>query len=714
MMWRIPETEIDNVISLQPSGVVVRDLSLGINYLEPLYFAESQPDAARRLYHELRQHLLSARLYPLMSTVCVVDNPSVYCKMQVSHKQLEDVILSLQNMIQRIHTRIRTYRDAVQANIRYSERGLYPETANMLYYIQAASKRLITPAESALRAIRELQEGKRAQLSIQLDDSYGADIIGYLTRQESGSKSTKYQYKLQSIGRDTVDGRSYRAVRDASRIIDQEGSQCHVLTLVLTDPSVKTQSKQVDLDVLYPELSNDLNTLLELNRESAIRTPTRFNYASVISQGELFTHIKNRLMFLGHSEHDAATRITYACYPGVGVGTCEITKQIVPAHFIAQLRKRDGTTVSASVYYIMLHSTDGRVKYYGWRTDEASKIQVFHENNLDISEYWHAMVHAHNFTATKYLSPRALSTENVSVYTEGKVYRPVPYMGIELEVERAPDCAEDITLGVIDSLGRDYVTLVRDGSLRGYNPFEIVTAPATLAYHKTRLLPFLNNTSLKANLQSYVSGSCGMHVHISRDSFTGLHLAKFMRFINSRANLRFISAIAQRESNQYSRLFDVPLQECANNLQTSGTSAKYSAVNCRNSATIEVRIFRGNLSKVGVLKNLEFVHALWQYTMTAPMNELGYRDFLLWLFDTKNDTREYKYLKHWLVARKFLVSNIVIPRDSSEEDKIRRKEKRRKIQNIRAAMKRRYNLDKDYVKLDSNTPIPKENLLLSA
>lgn len=301
--------------------------------------------------------------------------------------------------------------------------------------------------------------------------------------------------------------------------------------------------------------------------------------------------------------------------------------------------------------------------------------------------------------------------------TEYNGYAPV-FLGIELEVEKKDKTPKKIEHMVAADLGMDYVILKHDGSLQ--DGFEIVTAPATLRFHLQAWEKFWDNSGKL--LQSWASGRCGMHVHVSRKSFTPMHLAKFNTFLNNFENRDFVTTIAGRNST-YSKFYEdkefhiksklvstitdlykeiqhaklikaneVKIKELEDKLakvrtQLKNTShgniegmlsnitnntPKYSALNLSKPNTVEVRIFRGNVCKIGMLKNLELVAAAVEFTrdatfLTRPLNadeiaerklkrkentdySLHYTYFLDWL--EKDTTGNYSNLKMWLQSHK--------------------------------------------------------------
>lgn len=248
------------------------------------------------------------------------------------------------------------------------------------------------------------------------------------------------------------------------------------------------------------------------------------------------------------------------------------------------------------------------------------------------------------------------------------------YLGVELEVGRKFNAPQSIVSSVINDLNPDFENknysfafIKADSSIPNHTyGFEIVSAPATLAFHSTAWERFFDNS---ANfLRSYTLGTCGMHVHVSREAFgnkqcsSKLHIAKFVRFFNCEWNIDFISKVAGRTPNHYcatnpnlkiSKIIKVTPEKKVV-MQSIGND-RNKAINLLNSATIEVRIFRGNCKKEGFFKNLEFVHSVFYFTSQSGVSEhcLSYNNYLEWLKEPPQ-MKLYPHLTKWLVAREEL------------------------------------------------------------
>jgi hypothetical protein len=218
------------------------------------------------------------------------------------------------------------------------------------------------------------------------------------------------------------------------------------------------------------------------------------------------------------------------------------------------------------------------------------------------------------------------------------------WLGVELEVERRRNAPPDLHRHVLNALGRTYALLKRDGSLSS-SGFEIVTAAATLDFHRKQWGAFFAENGPQRHLKAWNTGTCGIHVHVGRNAFTPLTLGKFLVFYNSPRNKPFIQLVAGRSSEQWAA-FDANKDniKCGKKPHDSG---RYTAVNLVNPATVEVRIFRGNVNPIGFFKCLEFVAASLQFCQDTSMMRLSRDDFLTWFRQPRNVVR-YPHLATWL------------------------------------------------------------------
>jgi len=228
-------------------------------------------------------------------------------------------------------------------------------------------------------------------------------------------------------------------------------------------------------------------------------------------------------------------------------------------------------------------------------------------------------------------------------------------LGYEGEWEARNDICLRGVVSDIHSTMQDFALVKYDGSLR--NGGEIVTAPATLKAQKYYWSKFCESKKdFTGRIKSWHTETCGTHIHVGRKFVTPLDIGKLLVFINSKHNAEFIHKIAGRSSSQWARRSDKHIK---NGLQRSD---KYEALNLGKASTIEFRIFRGNLKKFGIFRNLEFVHALVKFAKqsaydidTTSVSNLTYENFVDWV-GLQSNRAIYPYLYKWLVKNDYVKS----------------------------------------------------------
>jgi hypothetical protein len=204
--------------------------------------------------------------------------------------------------------------------------------------------------------------------------------------------------------------------------------------------------------------------------------------------------------------------------------------------------------------------------------------------------------------------------------------------GVELEVE------------VLDTLNRESVAkklhrainqgefgrnvfFENDGSLNF--GFEIITQPRSLPAQR-ELFQFLQDQETITGLRSHSTGTCGLHVHVSRTGLTNLQLARAVLFINDANNEPFIHALARRYNTGYCRVYQKRLD------QAHLPGDRYESVNLTRRDTVEFRLFRGSLRYEAVVAAVEFCHALLEFCANPDLTVEGLRwpNFLAWCSDT--------------------------------------------------------------------------------
>lgn len=218
--------------------------------------------------------------------------------------------------------------------------------------------------------------------------------------------------------------------------------------------------------------------------------------------------------------------------------------------------------------------------------------------------------------------------------------------------------------------GRTYCK--SDGSLS--NGVEIVTHPGTLAHHMYVMhWRQIQRTCEKAGFRSHDAANSGLHVHVGRaqlgstdaerDDVTrkvqvlfALYTAELTRFSRRRRScleqwapidrlgvtpddIRRVSSGAQLASWASAR---VPAY-------LSNHNDRYTAVNVTNSATVEIRIFRGTLKRDTLIAAIQLVSNVFEYAMAhdwADIPASTWADVAAY--------KPYKELVNYMIARGLL------------------------------------------------------------
>ena len=222
------------------------------------------------------------------------------------------------------------------------------------------------------------------------------------------------------------------------------------------------------------------------------------------------------------------------------------------------------------------------------------------------------------------------------------------YYGVELEVERRQSCPSDIGVLINDDILNGFAQCKSDGSLD--NGFEITTTPATFGKQKENWEYFFKNKMCMESLKGWNTDTAGLHIHISRSALRLTEIGKLLVFINDETNNPFIKQIAGRESAQWAKRHPKKIADC---LQSS---EKYEAINMAHPNTIELRIFKSNISRNGFYRVLEFVDSLVyfckNYTGLTGLS-LHYKTYLKYL-NNPEIKAQYPALTAWLIRKGYL------------------------------------------------------------
>ena len=182
-----------------------------------------------------------------------------------------------------------------------------------------------------------------------------------------------------------------------------------------------------------------------------------------------------------------------------------------------------------------------------------------------------------------------------------------------------------------------------DGSV--YDGTEIVVNPLSIeAWRTIYKSGILNSIFEHADLLNTNLNEVGGHIHLSKDACTKSQIYSISKFVNE--NLNFISDIAGRKIAIDSRW-------CAGRLDTTpikmvrvskySTKTRYSAINV-TPTTIEHRYFSTPRCANDVMRNIEFVHALWAASRASFKNLSCIETFRSYVLGKYKD---YPFLEKW-------------------------------------------------------------------
>lgn len=251
------------------------------------------------------------------------------------------------------------------------------------------------------------------------------------------------------------------------------------------------------------------------------------------------------------------------------------------------------------------------------------------------------------------------------------------YFGVELELINKKTNGQEYSSSeviqkladLISPLFTDWAFFKSDGSLEGKG-FEIVTVPLILEdQYKNWSEELFKILDEKEFLSYNASVSCGLHVHVSRNSLTDLQLGKVLKFLHNKENRIFLKKIAQRHSEDYAEFKSA---KRFGYIKKEQYKNKYDAFNLGHKDTVEFRLFRGTLNHDAFHKNLEFCDAILNFCSPClfSVNESS----SWWNFANyiSNNKKKYFYLWNYLVMKE--IESV----DSWKENRERKKANKEK------------------------------------
>lgn len=230
-------------------------------------------------------------------------------------------------------------------------------------------------------------------------------------------------------------------------------------------------------------------------------------------------------------------------------------------------------------------------------------------------------------------------------------------MGFELEVDSREYISEAtnnrVASELISTCGLEEgeVRFAHDGSLN--NGFECISEPHTIkefwrkAPQWTRMLEYLS----KNGYSSHDVGTCGLHVHVSREMFGKTEaeqasaIAKVMVFFDE--NWEDCKCLSRRRNFSYCEKNEC-LKEGTSNYYCWKKSASrqkghYVALNNGNSHTFEYRLGRGTLNAWSFFSWIDFVLTITKNSKRLTISKVNTNDRISWLAGIKESTAKYMF-----------------------------------------------------------------------
>ena len=212
------------------------------------------------------------------------------------------------------------------------------------------------------------------------------------------------------------------------------------------------------------------------------------------------------------------------------------------------------------------------------------------------------------------------------------------HFGLEIEVEDTDGYGVEEGAEVVLNSLNDRAYIKHDSSLD--DGFEIVTEPHSLDQLENLDWDFLR-TLRSRGYRSWDTGTCGIHVHVSRTAFRNAgkhneaHELRFQKLIYDNASQ--VRTIAGRTSH-YAQFQDKG--NLVMKVKHGQSADRYEAINSQNTHTLEVRVFRGSLKKTRILSAVEFIHSAVEYTRFMKIDpkakQLSWFRFMGYVLDNQD------------------------------------------------------------------------------
>ena len=205
------------------------------------------------------------------------------------------------------------------------------------------------------------------------------------------------------------------------------------------------------------------------------------------------------------------------------------------------------------------------------------------------------------------------------------------HFGVELEIDGGGERVSH-AVALLNIANRDgrYVYIKHDGSLE--DGLEIVTHPMSLSYHLDRM-PWETLCRKAASLGylSHRTGTCGLHVHISRAAFGQTEreqdgpVARVLYFFEKHwEELLKFSRRTPRQLERWASRYGYREQpsDILDHVKKGDHAGRYTCVNLTNRDTVEFRMFRGTLKVNTIFATLQLLDRICDVAISLSDEEL--------------------------------------------------------------------------------------------
>lgn len=197
--------------------------------------------------------------------------------------------------------------------------------------------------------------------------------------------------------------------------------------------------------------------------------------------------------------------------------------------------------------------------------------------------------------------------------------------GIEIEIDKVDNNMRNF-IKIRDKIECIYAK--NDGSIN--DGFELVSHPMTYDYIKTVDWEGVFKRASALGYRSHDTNTCGYHIHIGRDRLQGQrHIARIIKVVYNlwdefaRFSRRNINRL-----DEWSKKPEMTNRDDNDTIIAKNDGDRYVAVNLRNRATIEFRMFRGTLNANTFIATIQLIKSLIELTKGRGNLDFTFEDIV--------------------------------------------------------------------------------------